>query len=158
MQQEEEERARVRCGGSRNSSDRAGRSTTWQKGRGDTDLLWRMLAARIMELYRQRIDGVRRPGGRALARRIDEIERKLRLAGLRAERTNSRIAAVPQALGRDSPQTRQGNRSAGGAASERDEKQSVAKLRQPLIVFESWVVPVCTRRARHLHHRHLLLQ
>jgi monovalent cation/hydrogen antiporter len=41
-----------------------------------------------MELYRQRIDGRSKTGEeRALARRMDEIERKLRLAGLGAERT-----------------------------------------------------------------------
>jgi len=40
-----------------------------------------------MELYRQRIDGRSKTGEeRELARKIDEIERRLRLAGLRAER------------------------------------------------------------------------
>ena len=40
-----------------------------------------------MELYRQRIEGWSRTGDEAaLVRRIDEIERELRLAGLRAER------------------------------------------------------------------------
>jgi Na+/H+ antiporter len=56
------------------------------EGRGDTDL-YADAGARIMELYRQRIDGRSKTGEEgALARRIDEIERKLRLAGLRAER------------------------------------------------------------------------
>jgi CPA1 family monovalent cation:H+ antiporter len=57
------------------------------EGRGDTDL-YADAGARIMELYHQRIDGRSKTGEeRALARRMDEIERKLRLAGLRAERT-----------------------------------------------------------------------
>jgi monovalent cation/hydrogen antiporter len=56
------------------------------EGRGDTDL-YADAAARIMELYRQRIDGRSKTGEEGeLARRIDEIERKLCLAGLRAER------------------------------------------------------------------------
>ena len=43
--------------------------------------------ARIMELYRRRIDGRTKTGDeRELARKIDEIERQLRLAGLGAER------------------------------------------------------------------------
>jgi CPA1 family monovalent cation:H+ antiporter len=56
------------------------------EGRSDTDL-YADAGARIMELYRQRIDGRSKSGEEgALARKIDEIERKLRLAGLRAER------------------------------------------------------------------------
>jgi monovalent cation/hydrogen antiporter len=56
------------------------------EGRADIDL-YADAGARIMELYRQRIDGRSKTGEeRDLARRIDEIERKLRLAGLRAER------------------------------------------------------------------------
>ena len=56
------------------------------EGRGDTDL-YADAGARIMELYRQRIDGRSKTGEEGeLARRIDEIERKLCLAGLRAER------------------------------------------------------------------------
>ncbi|MEO9340338.1 hypothetical protein ABFT80_23220 [Mesorhizobium sp. SB112] len=55
-------------------------------GRADADL-YADAGARVMELYRQRIDGRSKTGEeRDLARRIDEIERKLRLAGLRAER------------------------------------------------------------------------
>src|SRR5258705_11878607 len=56
------------------------------EGRGDADL-YADAGARIGELYRQRIDGRSKSGEEgALARKIDEIERKLRLAGLRAER------------------------------------------------------------------------
>ncbi|SCM71338.1 Uncharacterized Na(+)/H(+) exchanger YjcE [uncultured Pleomorphomonas sp.] len=56
------------------------------EGRADADL-YIDAGARIMELYRQRIDGRAKTGDeRDLARKIDEIERKLRLAGLRAER------------------------------------------------------------------------
>ncbi len=44
-------------------------------------------AARIMELYRLRIDGQAKTGEEAeLSRRIDQIEREIRLAALRAER------------------------------------------------------------------------
>ena len=56
------------------------------EGRADADL-YIDAGARIMELYRQRIDGRSKTGDeRELARRIDDIERKLRLAGLQAER------------------------------------------------------------------------
>ena len=56
------------------------------EGRADADL-YIDAGARIMELYRQRIDGRSKTGDeRDLARRIDDIERKLRLAGLQAER------------------------------------------------------------------------
>ncbi len=55
--------------------------------RGDADL-YSDAGVRIMELYRQRIDSRSKAGQEAaLARRIDEIERRLRLVGLRAERT-----------------------------------------------------------------------
>ena len=54
--------------------------------RDDADL-YADTGARIMELYRQRIDGRSKTGEEgARARRLDEIERQLRLAGLRAER------------------------------------------------------------------------
>jgi monovalent cation/hydrogen antiporter len=55
--------------------------------RSDADL-YTDAGVRIMELYRQRIDSRSKTGKEgALARKIDEIERKLRLVGLRAERT-----------------------------------------------------------------------
>lgn len=55
-------------------------------GRLDADL-YVEVGVRIMELYRQRIEGHSKVGREAdLARRIDAIERELRLAGLRAER------------------------------------------------------------------------
>jgi CPA1 family monovalent cation:H+ antiporter len=55
------------------------------EGRNDADL-YMDAGVRIMELYRQRIDGRSKTGKEAvLARKIDEIERKLRLTGLRAE-------------------------------------------------------------------------
>jgi hypothetical protein len=57
------------------------------EGRSDADL-YTDPGVRIMELYRQRIDSRSKTGKEAaLVRKIDEIERKLRLAGLRAERT-----------------------------------------------------------------------
>ncbi|WP_026784067.1 Na+/H+ antiporter [Pleomorphomonas koreensis] len=56
------------------------------EGRADADL-YMDAGTRIMELYRRRIDGRTKTGDeRQLARKIDEIERKLRLAGLGAER------------------------------------------------------------------------
>jgi hypothetical protein len=56
------------------------------EGRNDADL-YTDAGVRIMELYRQRIDGRSKTGKEAvLARKIDEIERKRRLTGLRAER------------------------------------------------------------------------
>lgn len=56
------------------------------EGRGDADL-YIDASARIMELYRQRIDSRRQePEALELNRRLDLIERQLRLAGLRAER------------------------------------------------------------------------
>jgi len=56
-------------------------------GRSDADL-YTDAGVRIMELYRQRINGRSTTGKEAsLARKIDDIERRLRLTGLRAERT-----------------------------------------------------------------------
>jgi CPA1 family monovalent cation:H+ antiporter len=57
------------------------------EGRGDADL-YIDASARVMELYRQRIDG-RQDGPEAVGqtRRIEQIERQLRLVGLAAERT-----------------------------------------------------------------------
>jgi hypothetical protein len=79
--------------------------------------------ARIMELYRLRIDGRSKTGEeRALARRMDEIERKLRLAGLRAERS-----ALYRIARSTSSRTRQPANSSGKSicwrpASERDDE------------------------------------
>lgn len=56
------------------------------ENRADADL-YIDAGARIMELYRQRINGRTKTGDeRNLARKIDDIEHKLRLTGLRAER------------------------------------------------------------------------
>ncbi len=56
------------------------------EGRNDADV-YTDIGARIMELYRQRISGRSKTGQEAVeARKVDGIERKLRLAGLRAER------------------------------------------------------------------------
>jgi CPA1 family monovalent cation:H+ antiporter len=56
------------------------------EGRADADL-YADAAGRVMELYRHRIDrGAVDEAGAALRRRTDEIERRLRVAGLRAER------------------------------------------------------------------------
>jgi CPA1 family monovalent cation:H+ antiporter len=56
------------------------------EGRPDADI-YVDASARLMDVYRQRIDGRSMTGDDAkLARRIDDIERKLRLAGVKAER------------------------------------------------------------------------
>lgn len=56
------------------------------EGRSDADL-YADAGARIMELYRRRIDGRSKTGEEGeLVRKIDENERRLRLAALRAER------------------------------------------------------------------------
>lgn len=56
------------------------------EGREDADL-YTDASARIMELYRQRIDGrVQSPEASSHRQQIEQIERQLRLAGLRAER------------------------------------------------------------------------
>jgi hypothetical protein len=85
LQQEEEDRARVAAAEAAIQAIEQAQHDMGE-GRGDTDL-YADAGARIMELYRQRIDGRSKTGEEgALARRIDEIERRLRLAGLRAER------------------------------------------------------------------------
>ena len=57
------------------------------KGRSDADL-YADAASRIMELYRRRIEGQFQTREEAEANRESvEIERKLRLAGLKAERS-----------------------------------------------------------------------
>jgi CPA1 family monovalent cation:H+ antiporter len=85
-QQEEEDRARVAAAESAIQAIEQAQHGMGE-GRGDTDL-YADAGAQIMELYRLRIDGRSKTGKeRALARRMDEIERKLRLAGLRAERS-----------------------------------------------------------------------
>jgi Na+/H+ antiporter len=59
---------------------------TMAEGRADADL-YTDTAARIMELYRRRIDGrSQSPEANEIVRRADQIERQLRLAGVRAER------------------------------------------------------------------------
>lgn len=56
------------------------------KGRSDADL-YADIGTRIMEFYRERIDGRSKTGDEAdLVKAMDQIERELRLAGLRAER------------------------------------------------------------------------
>lgn len=54
-------------------------------GRSDADL-YAEAAARVMDLYRRRMEGQKTSEQAAHIRRGDDIERKLRLAGLRAER------------------------------------------------------------------------
>ena len=69
------------------------------KGRSDADL-YADAASRIMELYRRRIEGQFQTREEAEANRQSyEIERKLRLAGLKAER--SEIFRITRARGLD---------------------------------------------------------
>jgi Na+/H+ antiporter len=72
------------------------------QGRPDADL-YAGSAGRVMELYRLRIDGrgTDVPGA-AQQRRIEEVERKLRVAGLRAERDRLYDAARTGELPEDS--------------------------------------------------------
>jgi CPA1 family monovalent cation:H+ antiporter len=56
------------------------------EGQPDADL-YADAAVRLMDLYRERIEGRSQTGdAAALVKRIDGVERKLRLAALRAER------------------------------------------------------------------------
>ena len=85
-QQEEEDRARIAAAEAAIQAIEQAQHHLGQ-GRSDADL-YTDVGVRIMELYRQRIDGRSTTGKEAsLARKIDEIERRLRLTGLRAERT-----------------------------------------------------------------------
>lgn len=83
--QEEEDRARIAAAEAAIAAiERAlhQRGDDW----GDADV-YTDVGARIMELYRQRVRGHSRIGQEGIeARKADAIERKLRLAGLRAER------------------------------------------------------------------------
>jgi monovalent cation/hydrogen antiporter len=83
--QEDEDRARIAAAEAAIQAVRQALRDMGE-GRGDADL-YADTGARIMALYRQRINGHSKTGEEgALARRIEEIERKLHLAGLRAER------------------------------------------------------------------------
>lgn len=84
-EQEREARARIAAA---NAAIRAIERTLHDlsHGRRDADL-YAQVGARIMERYRERIDGHSKTGDEALqVRKADEVERELRLAGLRAER------------------------------------------------------------------------
>jgi len=83
--QEEEDRARVAAA---EAAIRAIERAQRDLGGGGNDAdLYTDVGARIMALYRGRIDGGSKTGEEAaLLRRIDRIERELRLAGIRAER------------------------------------------------------------------------
>ena len=85
-QQEEEDRARIAAA---EAAIQAIEQAQHHMGEGRSDAdLYTDAGVRIMELYRQRIDCRSTTGKEAsLARKIDEIERRLRLTGLRAERT-----------------------------------------------------------------------
>jgi hypothetical protein len=84
-QQEEEDLARVAAA---EVAIRAVEQAQHDMGEGRSDAdLYSDAGVSIMTLYRQRIDSRSKTGKEAaLARKIDEIERKLWLVGLRAER------------------------------------------------------------------------
>jgi CPA1 family monovalent cation:H+ antiporter len=84
-QQEEEDRARIAAA---EAAIQAIEQAQHRMGEGRSDAdLYTDAGVRIMELYRHRIDGRSTTGKEAsLARKIDDIERRLRLTGLRAER------------------------------------------------------------------------
>ncbi len=95
-QQEEEDRARVAAA---EAAIQAIEQEQHDMGEGRSDAdLYTDAGVRIRELYRQRIDGRSKTGKEAaLARKIDDIERKLRVTGLRAERTEfNRMARARQ--------------------------------------------------------------
>jgi CPA1 family monovalent cation:H+ antiporter len=83
--QEEEDRARVAAAA---AAMQAIESALHDMGAGKSDAdIYAEAGTRVMEPYRQRINGRSKTGEEGvLVRKIDEIERKLRLAGLRAER------------------------------------------------------------------------
>ncbi|KRR03329.1 Na+/H+ antiporter [Bradyrhizobium valentinum] len=85
-QQEEEDLARIAAA---EAAIRAIEQAQHHMGEGRSDAdLYTDAGVRIMDLYRQRINGRSTTGKEAsLVRKIDEIERRLRLTGLRAERT-----------------------------------------------------------------------
>lgn len=84
-QQEEEDRARIAAA---EAAIQAIEQAQHHMGEGRSDAdLYTDAGVRIMELYRRRIHGRSTTGKDAsLARKTDEIERRLRLTGLRAER------------------------------------------------------------------------
>jgi CPA1 family monovalent cation:H+ antiporter len=83
--QQEEDEARIRGA---EAAIKAIEALQHDMGEGRADAnLYADAGARLMDIYRQRIDGRSKTGDDAtLARRIEEIERKLRLAGVKAER------------------------------------------------------------------------
>ncbi|RZN35976.1 Na+/H+ antiporter [Bradyrhizobium sp. Leo121] len=83
--QAEEDRARIAAA---EAAIRAIEQAQHDMGEGQIDAdLYTDAGVRIMALYRQRIDGRSKVGQEAeLAQKIDDVERRLRLVGLRAER------------------------------------------------------------------------
>ncbi|MET4279449.1 MULTISPECIES: Na+/H+ antiporter [unclassified Bradyrhizobium] len=94
--QEDEDRARIAAA---EAAIRAIEQAQHEMGEGRSDAdLYTDAGLNIMELYRQRIDGRSTSDkDRSLAQKISEIEHRLRLIGLRAERTEIyRIARARQ--------------------------------------------------------------
>jgi hypothetical protein len=129
LEQEEEDRARVAAAEAAIQAIEQAQHDM-REGRGDTDL-YVDAGARIMEIYRQRIDGRSKTGEeRALARRMDEIERKLRLAGLRAERTELYRIARSRSSRTRQPADSSGKSICWRRASERDDETVCVQVRQ----------------------------
>ncbi len=82
---EEEDRARIAAA---EAAIQAIQEAQHAMGEGQSDAdLYSDAGVRVMAMYRQRIEGASKVGKEAeLARKIDDIERRLRLVGLRAER------------------------------------------------------------------------
>jgi CPA1 family monovalent cation:H+ antiporter len=83
--QEEEDRARIAAA---EAAIRAIEEAQHDMGEGQSDAdLYTDAGVRIMALYRQRIEGRSKVGQEAaLAQKVEDIEKRLRLVGLRAER------------------------------------------------------------------------
>jgi len=83
--QEEEDHARIVAAEAAIKAIERGQHDLSQ-GRSDVDL-YASVGTRLMELYRQRIDGRSKTGAEAdLVKKAEDVERQLRLAALRAER------------------------------------------------------------------------
>jgi hypothetical protein len=117
-QQEEEDRARVAAAEAAIQAIEQAQHDMGE-GRGDTDL-YAGAGARIMELYRQRIDGRSKTGEeRALARRMDEISVS---PGLGPNEPNSIASRGPTSSRTRQPADSSGKSICWRRASEQDDE------------------------------------
>jgi hypothetical protein len=136
QQEEEEDQARIAAAEAAIQAIEQAQHEMGER-RGDTDL-YAMLARGSWNSIASISTSVRRPGGKGAgaADGRDRMQAATRRPYSRTNRTLSHCA-VPQALGRNSPQTRQGNRSAGGPLRNEMTKLSVSKLVNVRSVFKS---------------------